>query len=133
MKKYPCKDCIIKLQCMNDCDEIKSADKFKLFFTNPKCPHCGCDSFILIDSYPIDFKCTDCTRNLMIYDIPYSEELPEKVIMLSKIEDTDTDKTEIVNGLYIRNLIKKEYLDIIKVQYREDIISEKYKNILDKL
>jgi len=66
MKKYPCKDCIIKMSCNQYCFRYTEAEEYKELFLDfmswPKCPDCGHSTFNTTSQVSIkfDFICQAC-------------------------------------------------------------------------
>ena len=65
MNIYPCKDCIVKLQCVNYCDKLTQEGEvlFNLFVESKKCPDCGHNMFNkLYNKNHLKIKCLGCEK-----------------------------------------------------------------------
>jgi len=66
MKKYPCKDCIIKMSCNTYCFRYTEAEEYNELFVDfiawPVCPDCGHSVFDTSSkvSTKFDFICHEC-------------------------------------------------------------------------
>jgi len=65
--KFPCKNCIVKLQCADYCDRVPEKGLYQYITLFEHCPDCGHDKFQRV--YPIydaveifAFKCLDCNK-----------------------------------------------------------------------
>lgn len=94
MKKYPCKDCIVKLQCVTYCDKLDFSEsllnKFKRTYC---CFDCGHDLFE-IKNAPLElilsFRCLGCMRTFTLSIFNQSPEYNHRraeIIRGSKYED----------------------------------------------
>jgi len=68
ISKYPCKYCIIKIQCVTICDRvIQNVDLIDVFFKDHVCPYCGSPTFYIFyeGNEHLIIECIDCCVELI--------------------------------------------------------------------
>jgi len=118
MIKYPCKNCIIKLQCVELCNKTMKHGIFKFFIDNGRCPDCGHFNFRSVFArFPVSgvhyaFQCADCET---IYSVNYDhhdenqrEIMPTIKRILGK-NDRFGQMSTIVGGIELAKVLSKNF------------------------
>jgi len=71
--EFPCKNCIIKLQCVKPCNKIMINRIYEFFIENGVCPDCEGDTFastfarIPVVDVNYSFQCLECETIFHVY------------------------------------------------------------------
>ena len=115
---YPCKDCIVKLQCVTYCHKLDFNESlFNKFKRTQRCSDCGHDKFDMYMMYmghdfKIVFMCMDCQRRFILgvgYTGPSDDEMR---CVLSRTTEIPHWLSEIKSGTYILAKFRMLHTDL---------------------